>query len=65
MAEVEAPIEMTDAELIAHCDRLTAELNRRKLANLNGQPDQEKCRALYDVSNAAQEALIANNCLVL
>ena len=67
MAAIGAPIEgipgpMTDAQLIAHCEQLTTELKRREQENDHGQPDQEKCRVLFDVAEATAKALIANNC---
>jgi hypothetical protein len=68
MAEIGAPIEgapgpMSNEQLIEHCAQLTAELQRRELASEPPQPDQAAvCRALFDVAEATQRALIANNC---
>jgi hypothetical protein len=67
MAAITEPVDgtpgpMTDEELVAHCNQLTTELKRRAASNEHGQSNEAKCRALFDVSNAVQEALIANNC---
>lgn len=72
MAAIEAPIDgapepMSNSELIAHCQRLTQELKRRQGAALvmvapNEPTQSEVCAALFDVSQATQAALIANNC---
>ncbi len=58
---------MSNAELISHARRLTAELQRRKGAvvvmSAPNEPTQsEVCAALFDVAQATQKALIDNNC---
>lgn len=74
MAEVGRPVEaeseapLTPLGLVNLAHRLAHELRLRlgeqsNLVVLNAPPTQQEiCDALFDVSNATQKALIANNC---